>query len=101
LSAESRNAAWIEADLAPPGLGDVAARVGRVLIVDDDQGVRDLCRYTLQSDGIRCDEATDGAAALYLTKTRPYDLVLSDIDMPKMTGPELLHELRSKPPCPH
>jgi response regulator RpfG family c-di-GMP phosphodiesterase len=101
LRAESRNTSWIDADLAPPGIGDAGARVGRVLIVDDDQGVRDLCRYTLQSDGIRCDEASDGAAALYLTKTRPYDLVLSDIDMPKMPGSELLHELRSKPPCPH
>ena len=51
----------------------------------------------LQSDGIRCDEAVDGTAALELTKTRAYDLVLSDIDMPGMTGPELLRELRAKP----
>jgi response regulator RpfG family c-di-GMP phosphodiesterase len=92
---------WSDSELAPPAPGEGAARVRRVLIVDDDPAVRDMARYALQSDGIRCDEAADGAVALKLLKTRAYDLVLSDIDMPQVTGLELLRALRAEPPSPN
>jgi response regulator RpfG family c-di-GMP phosphodiesterase len=103
LSAASRHGGTrFEIDLGTPS-AEVAdpTRVRRVLIVDDDAGVRDMCRYTLESDGIRCDEAVHGAAALNSLKSQAYDLVVSDVDMPELDGLALLREVRSQPPCPH
>ncbi len=73
----------------------------RVIIVDDDPGNRFLCRRVLEPDGIRCDEAPDGMAALKQVRAAPYDLVLLDVDMPRMQGPEVLRDLRDNPPWPN
>jgi response regulator RpfG family c-di-GMP phosphodiesterase/tRNA A-37 threonylcarbamoyl transferase component Bud32 len=81
----------------------VAARVNvpRVLIVDDESDVRELCRSLLESESLLCDEAGDGASALEAVALGRYDLVLLDIDMPRMSGREVLRRLREAPPCPH
>jgi DNA-binding response OmpR family regulator len=76
-------------------------RQRQALIVDDEPNLRKMTKLALQSDGIHCDEAGDGAAALRAVAAKHYDLILSDIDMPEMTGPELLQHLRQKPPSPH
>ncbi len=76
-------------------------RPRQALIVDDEPNIRKMTMLALQSDGIHCDQAGNGAAALRAIATKNYDLILSDIDMPEMTGPELLQHLRQKPPCPH
>lgn len=73
----------------------------RILIVDDEPIVRRLCRYTLQGQGLQCDEAVNGAIALEALKTRSYDLVISDSDMPEVNGIQLLKHLRENPPSPH
>ncbi|MDB5387998.1 MAG: rpfG 4 [Planctomycetaceae bacterium] len=70
----------------------------RILIVDDEPIVRRLCRYTLQGQGLQCDEAVNGAVAIEALKTRSYDLVISDSDMPEVNGLELLKRLRENPP---
>jgi putative two-component system response regulator len=70
----------------------------RILIVDDEPIVRRLCRYTLQGQGLQCDEAVNGVMALELLKTCNYDLVISDSEMPEMTGMTLLKSLRENPP---
>jgi DNA-binding response OmpR family regulator len=72
-----------------------------VLIVDDDQGVREFCKSVLEMEGLRCDEAVNGVQGLEATQARLYDLVLLDIDMPQMNGREMLQHLRETPPCPH
>lgn len=77
------------------------ARSHRVLIVDDEPAIRGLCRYALQSEGIQCDEAENGAVAWQAVHEKEYDLLLCDHDMPEMTGTTLLKRLRETPPSPH
>ncbi len=88
---------------APPA-GSAAAAAGRrfrVLLVDDEPAVRAFCRFALASDGLECAEAGNGSAALEALRAAPYDLALVDVDMPGMTGPQLLQEVRATPPAPH
>jgi putative two-component system response regulator len=77
-------------------------RTHQILIVDDEPEMRFFCRCVLEAEnGPQCDEATDGVLALEKMKEKRYDLVLLDIDMPKMTGPELCRRLRENPPYPN
>jgi DNA-binding NtrC family response regulator len=72
----------------------------RVLVVDDDPGVRYTLREILSSDGIEVDEAPDGAAALQRFEASPVPLVITDLRMPRMDGMELLRLLLSRTPAP-
>lgn len=76
-------------------------QVSRVLIVDDEPANCHLCRTVLNHDGIQCDEVYHGEAALDAIRKQSYDLILLDIDMPRMTGTEVLRRLRQNPPYPH
>lgn len=73
----------------------------RVLIVDDQPDIRRLCRIALGAEGLVCDEADDGPTAVSLASTKPYDLVLLDVDLPGFSGEEVLRRLRQRPPSPH
>ena len=61
-------------------------RVKRVLVVDDSITVRELERQLLQSRGYQVDVAVDGKDGWNAFRSTPYDLVVSDIDMPRMDG---------------
>jgi response regulator RpfG family c-di-GMP phosphodiesterase/serine/threonine protein kinase len=74
------------------------AHVHRVLIVDDESSIRRLCREVLKGRGVVCDEATNGEEALGKVADEPPDLMLVDVNMPKLDGPELLRRLRANPP---
>lgn len=68
-----------------------------VLIVDDSKAMRLIVRRTLRQagfDDIGITEAADGKEALAIIAATPPDLVLSDWNMPEMTGIELLGALR-------
>ena len=74
----------------------------QILIVDDEAGLRHFTRSALEADdGPQCDEAANGNLALEAIKAKRYDLVLLDIAMPEMTGPEVCRHLRDNPPYPH
>jgi len=73
----------------------------RLLIVDDEPANRTLCREMLKLVSTNCGEAGDGEAALKAFAADRYDLVLLDIDMPKMNGKEVLQKIRENPPSPH
>jgi two-component system, cell cycle sensor histidine kinase and response regulator CckA len=78
----------------------VAAAVGgsgaRVLIVEDREIVRDLTREVLHEAGFEVEAAASGTDALELAAaTGPFDLLLSDVVMPGMSGPELARRLRA------
>jgi response regulator RpfG family c-di-GMP phosphodiesterase/serine/threonine protein kinase len=77
------------------------ARTHRVLIADDSTTSRRFARLILEQEGLICDEATDGKQALAAAQARPYDLVLLDVNMPHLTGPEVLRRLREQPPGPN
>ncbi len=66
----------------------------RILIVDDEDSIRQFCRVVLQGDGRQCDEAPDALTALEILREKPYDLVVTDVSMPKMTGIEMTRKLR-------
>ena len=66
----------------------------RVLVVDDDPAIRELVTETLRDEGYDVSFAEDGMRALELVQEREPDLVLTDIVMPRLSGPELFDQLR-------
>jgi DNA-binding response OmpR family regulator len=68
-----------------------------VLVVDDEQDIRDLVRFRLEHDGYRVITATDGEAGLSLARAERPDLCVLDVMMPKRSGLEVLAELRQDP----
>jgi response regulator RpfG family c-di-GMP phosphodiesterase len=78
-----------------------AAERHRLLIVDDEPANRALCRNILETICGQCCEAPDGEAALRAIESQRFDLVLLDIDMPKLNGREVLQRIRERPTTPH
>lgn len=69
----------------------------RILIVDDDPDVHGLLRAALDAPDRRIDSAYDGRTGLRLIENAPYDLVLTDLNMPGLDGMKLtehIHEVR-------
>lgn len=67
-----------------------------VLVVDDEDGVRRVFSRVLLRAGFRVTEAADGVAALSLLSTNHYDVLLSDINMPTLSGVALLAAVRKR-----
>jgi two-component system chemotaxis response regulator CheY len=67
------------------------------MTVDDSASMREMVRATLTSAGYEVVEAVDGQEALDYARENPCDLVISDVNMPRMDGITLVHELRSLP----
>jgi CheY-like chemotaxis protein len=67
----------------------------KVLVVDDNQDVRDLVVHILNADGFHVYAAIDGENALTILNSNPVDLVLLDVMMPGISGLEVLKEIRS------
>lgn len=77
-----------------PRLG---ARQKRVLVVDDSITVREVERQLLVNRGYAVDVAVDGIDGLNSVRSTSYDLVVSDIDMPRMGGLELVRSIKQDP----
>lgn len=73
----------------------------RVLIVDDEPGIRDVVRLALGSEGIPCTEARNGAEALDRIRTQPFELILLDVVLPDIGGPEILRQSRFQTATPN
>ena len=71
-----------------------------VLVVDDDPHIRDLLTFALRKAGLATREAGDGEAALADLEAHPSDLVVLDINMPRMDGIETCRRLRAKGDTP-
>jgi cyclic di-GMP phosphodiesterase len=66
---------------------------GTILIVDDEEPSRATLSRKLQADGYTCTVANDGEGALWRTSEQEFDLVLLDLDMPGLSGTEILPRL--------
>ena len=69
----------------------------RILVADDDGAARELIREVLEISGYEVIEATDGIEALHRAREAAPDLVLVDIQMPRLDGYGMLRELRADP----
>jgi two-component system, chemotaxis family, sensor histidine kinase and response regulator WspE len=67
----------------------------RILVVDDSITVRELERQLLESRGYAVDTAVDGVDGWNAVRSAHYDLVVSDIDMPRMDGIALVRHIKS------
>jgi DNA-binding NtrC family response regulator len=72
----------------------------RVLVVDDDPGVRFTLSEILSSEGFAVTAAVDGASALQVYDATPFPLVITDLRMRPMDGNALLQALNTRPPAP-
>jgi DNA-binding NtrC family response regulator len=72
--------------------------MAKILIVDDQEMMRDSLAATLARDGHEITAAGDGAAAVQRLSSGRFDLLISDLKMPKMTGIELLAEAKKLRP---
>lgn len=83
---------------AAPGAGASKQRAARrILVVDDSLTVREMQRKLLSARGYRVDVALDGVDGWNSVRAGAYDLVITDIDMPRLDGIGLLGLIRQDP----
>lgn len=70
---------------------------GRVLVVDDEESIRELCRVNLELHGYEVLEAPDGVIALEIVARERPDVVFLDVMLPRLDGWEVLHRIKSDP----
>ena len=70
----------------------------RILVVDDDDNLRELLSTVLSQPGRAVDTARNGIEAVELLSQNHYDLILSDLRMPGLDGPALYDALRAMRP---
>jgi DNA-binding response OmpR family regulator len=73
---------------------------GRVLVVEDDEGIREMLKYNLVTAGFSVHEASDGAAGLRSARTSRPDLILLDLMLPGMSGFDFCRALRKSSRVP-
>lgn len=69
-----------------------------ILVADDEPGFRDLFRFTFEPLGFEVFTVADGVEALAAVEQRAFDLVVLDVHMPRMGGPEAFARLRETRP---
>lgn len=70
-----------------------------ILIIDDEEDIRDILKYNLEKEGFLVETATNGEEGLQKIKTKLPDLVLLDVMMPGMDGIEVCDLIRNTPGC--
>jgi len=64
-----------------------------ILIIDDEEGIRALLRFTLEAAGYEVMEAPNGRQGLELYRHTPADLIITDIAMPELNGLDMILSL--------
>lgn len=66
----------------------------KILIVDDEKGMRDLFCFSLEPYGFDIKTACDGVEAVESVKSEEFDIIFMDVHMPRMRGPEALKKIK-------
>jgi len=69
----------------------------RILTVDDSPSMRQMVRMTLETAGYDVEEAEDGVDALEKLQGKQVDMMISDLNMPRMNGLDLVRQVRGQP----
>jgi len=72
----------------------------KILLVDDEPLIVKGLKYSLEQDGYETDSASDGEEALQKFFAKPFDLVLLDVMLPRMSGMEVCQRIREKSTVP-
>ena len=72
----------------------------KLLIVDDEKGIRDLLRKYAQFEGYEVEEASDGMEAVIRVRENNYDLIIIDVMMPELDGFSAVREIRKTSQVP-
>ena len=68
-----------------------------ILTVDDSPSIRQMVRLVLTQAGFKVEEAADGSQGLAKARQQPFNMVVTDLNMPVMNGLSLIRELRGLP----
>jgi chemosensory pili system protein ChpA (sensor histidine kinase/response regulator) len=96
-SSFGRNAIQAEVGRGGPRYGLAALRKGNVLLVDDSISVRKFVGQMLEKAGFDVTTAVDGTEALTRLGERAFDVMVTDLEMPRLNGYELLEDVRRRP----
>lgn len=88
----------METEAESPNAAPVAPATRRILVVDDNEGLRRLVSRALGIEGIEVDEASDGDEGLRRALASRYDVVVLDLQLPKLDGMAVLRQLLSARP---
>ncbi len=70
----------------------------KILVVDDEPGYRDMFTYILEPLGVIVTCVEDGQAAVDKVRETAYDLILTDVHMPRLSGPEAIRQIKALRP---
>ena len=77
-----------------PFFSKKAKKMAKLLIIDDERGIRNTLREILADEGYEVEVAENGKQGLEMAQAKAYDLIFSDIKMPEMDGMEVLTTLK-------
>jgi two-component system alkaline phosphatase synthesis response regulator PhoP len=72
-----------------------------ILIIDDEEEIRELLEYNLKKEGFEVSTAKNGVVGLEKLKENDVDLILLDVMMPELDGIEVCHQIRKQPVYNH
>ena len=79
-------------------LNDSMNKTKSLLIIDDEKGYRDFYKFILTPLGFTVSTAEDGAIGLQMAVENDYDIILLDVHLPKLRGPEVLAGIKNVKP---
>ena len=72
--------------------------MANILVVDDDKGIREILEIVLTQEGYEVTSVEDGVKAIAKCRRQKYDLIITDLKMPKMDGIEFLKAVKEISP---
>jgi excisionase family DNA binding protein len=90
---------WLQRGSAPEAAVRSAGNRPTVLVVDDDESVREMLSSSLSAAAYEVVTAADGSTALAALQQTPCDLLMADLKMPGMDGMTLIREARKRSPA--